>query len=166
MMPSFRPAHPARNGSPRGSAGLRLRPLLPALLAALVLAACGGGAATTGGAALVTSSDAQMEFGVKMARQGLWHEALFRFRQAAGMAPNDPRLLNNLAVAYEATGQYDEALETYQQALELAPGNRELRRNYARFVEFYQSYGPQPEAVAEEAEDAAPSGGGQPAVER
>jgi Flp pilus assembly protein TadD len=91
-----------------------------------------------------------MEFGVKMAQRGLWSEALFRFEQAQRQAPGDPRVLNNLAVAYEATGQFDKALASYQQALQAAPTNRELRRNYARFVEFYQSFRPQ-EAVPETA---------------
>jgi tetratricopeptide (TPR) repeat protein len=49
-------------------------------------------------------------------------------------------VLNNLGVAYEATGDYDKALSFYQQALKIEPNNRELRANYGRFVEFYQAY--------------------------
>jgi Flp pilus assembly protein TadD len=101
--------------------------------------------------------DTQLEFGVRMAQRGLWSEALFRFQQAHRALPDDFRVINNLAVAYEATGQFDEALESYRQALQMAPDNRELRRNYARFVEFYQSFRPQP---AQAQDDTAGNGQG------
>jgi tetratricopeptide (TPR) repeat protein len=84
----------------------------------------------------------QLEFGVKMARRGLWSEALFRFERAALEDPGNPRILNNLAVANEAVGNFDQALELYRQAVELDPASPELKRNYARFVEFYQSFRP------------------------
>lgn len=88
------------------------------------------------------SADAQLEFGVQMARRGLWSEALFRFQQAERLEPQSFRVYNNLAVAYEANGMFDRALDYYQRALKLAPDNRELRRNYSRFIEFYQSFKP------------------------
>lgn len=96
-----------------------------------------------------------MDFGVRMAQRGLWNEALFRFQRAQRLSPANPQVLNNLAVAYEATGQYEEALTSYQQALQMSPENRELRRNYARFVEFYQSFRP----AAEEGDEAADAAG-------
>jgi Flp pilus assembly protein TadD len=86
-----------------------------------------------------------MEFGVKMARKGLWSEALFRFEQAERLDPSNPRILNNLAVAFEATGQFEKALDQYQKALRASPNDKTLRRNYARFVEFYQNYKPDQE---------------------
>jgi len=89
----------------------------------------------------------QLTYGVKMARRGLWSEALFRFRQAAKLQPNDPHILNNLAVSMEAVGLFDEALEVYQRGLKAAPGDPDLRQNYARFVEFYQSFKGPEEAV-------------------
>jgi hypothetical protein len=82
----------------------------------------------------------QLAFGVDMARRGLWSEALFRFHQAERLDPRNPRVLNNLGVAYEATGEYDKALGYYKQALQVDPNNRELRANYGRFVEFYQAF--------------------------
>lgn len=90
------------------------------------------------GKSQATASE-QLSFGVKMAQRGLWGEALFRFEQAARLAPNDPKVLNNLAVAYEALGRFDLALEAYQKAVR-SSSNRELRGNYTRFVEFYQSF--------------------------
>lgn len=88
------------------------------------------------------SASAQLSFGVEMAKRGLWSEALFRFQQADRMAPNDPKTLNNLAVAYEAVGRFDDALDYYKQALQASPSSKDLRKNYARFVEFYQGFKP------------------------
>lgn len=82
----------------------------------------------------------QLAFGVDMAKHGLWSEAMFRFHQAERMEPNNPRVENNLGVAYEAAGDYDKALDYYKKALKLDPNSKELRANYARFVEFYQGF--------------------------
>ena len=64
-------------------------------------------------------------------------------------------MLNNLAVAYEAVGQYDNALLAYREALKADSSNRELKRNYSRFIEFYQAFKPagdEPEAEQLEAQ--------------
>lgn len=84
----------------------------------------------------------EISFGVKMAKRGLWSEALFRFKRAAEQRPNDAKILNNLAVAYEAVGQYDNALLAYKEAIKADSSNRELKRNYSRFIEFYQAFKP------------------------
>lgn len=111
--------------------------------AAVTLAACSG----YGGGA--HGFDDQLRFGVRMAQQGLWSEALFRFERARSLDPGNPRVLNNLAVALEAAGRYDEALEMYREALRLAPGNRDLERNYASFLDFYQSFRPAEDGTGE-----------------
>lgn len=175
------PTPPNATGSrPSRVAERRTRPRTLALLSLLLLLAAGAIACGSGGGggpvASPAGAEAQMDFGVQMAQRGLWSEALFRFERAARMDPSDPRALNNLAVACEATGQFDRALRSYQEALAIAPANRELRRNYARFVEFYQSFRPQEEQPegpedlerAEEAAGPAEDGdeGGMPAVER
>ena len=92
--------------------------------------------------------DRQISFGVKMAQRGLWSEALFIFQRADADRPGDSKILNNLAVAYEAVGQYENALEAYQKALRADSANRELKRNYSRFVEFYQAFKPEAEETA------------------
>jgi Flp pilus assembly protein TadD len=130
-------------------------PRLVWLLAAALALAWGGRALAA------TEVGEQLSFGAKMAQRGLWNEALFRFRQAGRLAPGNARVLNNLAVALEATGRFDEALTTYQEALKLDPGNAEIKRNYARFAEFYQAYKPRAKAPAQPAaqppaEDKAP----------
>jgi tetratricopeptide (TPR) repeat protein len=84
--------------------------------------------------------ESQLTFGVQMARQGLWSEALFRFQEAQKLEPENARILSNLGVAYEATGKFDQALDAYQRALKIAPGDKDIRNNYGRFVEFYQGF--------------------------
>jgi tetratricopeptide (TPR) repeat protein len=84
-----------------------------------------------------------------MAGRGLWNEALFRFKQAEKSQPGNPRILNNLAVAYEAVGLFDEALEYYKRALKADSSSREVKRNYSRFVEFYQAFKPDEEKSKE-----------------
>ena len=96
----------------------------------------------------------QLNFGVKMAQRGLWSEALFRFKQAERMSPGDPRVLNNMAVAYEALGNFEKALDYYQDAIKSDPTNKDLKRNYSRFVEFYRAFKP-----AEKESDVAAGGG-------
>ena len=68
-----------------------------------------------------------------------------RFERANQLTPNQPRILNNIAVAQEANGLYEMALLTYQEGLSIDPGNNALRRNYMRFQEFYSSYISPPE---------------------
>ena len=117
------------------------------LLTAMVVACSSNGSkgVTTGGPSL----NSEVDFGVSMAKRGLWAEALFRFQQADMDRPNDPEILNNMAVAYEAVGQFDEALETYKRALQAGPTNSDLKRNYSAFIAFYQSYRPDAEPDAE-----------------
>ena len=84
-----------------------------------------------------------------MARRGLWSEALFRFKQARRLRPEDPKILNNMAVAYEALGNFERALEYYQQAIKADRGNKDLKRNYSRFIEFYRAFKPDEQKGAE-----------------
>lgn len=115
----------------------RLSAMLPLVaLLGLGLTACGVGQVEP------ATSPAQLDFGVEMAKRGLWSEALFRFRQAERHSPGNARVLNNMAVAHEALGQFEEALEYYQNAIKADPVNRDLKRNYSRFVEFYRAFQP------------------------
>jgi len=104
----------------------------------LVAVAMISGACASGGPP--AHAHAEMREGVRAAQRGYWQEALFRFQNAKTYEPQDPEVLNNLAVALEALGRYDEALVTYKQALEGGSKPIALRRNYARFAEFYSSY--------------------------
>ena len=140
----------------------RLAAAFVLLTASMACSSNGSKAVTTGGPSL----SSEVDFGVSMAKRGLWAEALFRFQQADKGRPNDPEILNNMAVAYEAVGQFEEALETYKKALQAGPSNSDLKRNYSAFIAFYQSYRPEAETDADQIEggeagepDPAPEGG-------
>ena len=70
------------------------------------------------------------DFGTKMAREGLWREAEFRWKQAAELLPDDYRLLCNLGVAAEKRGDYETALRLYNRALAIKPGDKAVKFNY------------------------------------
>ena len=78
----------------------------------------------------------QEQFGVRMAKMNLWREALFRFQRAVQMDPADAMAHNNLAVAYEANGDFENALKEYREAIRLDKSNQYIQKNYSRFVEF------------------------------
>jgi len=130
------------------------RQALAGLLLFVVTATCG----CASGGKKIGSAASQLDFGIDMAKRGLWNEALFRFEQARRERPADAKVLNNLAVAYEAVGRFDDALATYKEATQLAPGERGLKVNYSKFLEFYQSFRPKPAAAP-----AATPGGEKPA---
>lgn len=127
----------------------RLAAAFVLLMALMACSSNGSKGVTTGGPSL----NSEVDFGVSMAKRGLWAEALFRFQQADMDRPNDPEILNNMAVAYEAVGQFEEALETYKRALQAGPTNSDLKRNYSAFIAFYQSYRPDAEPDAGQTED-------------
>ncbi|HPR64781.1 MAG TPA: tetratricopeptide repeat protein [Thermoanaerobaculia bacterium] len=84
-------------------------------------------------------------FGTEMAKEGLWREAEFRWRQALELSPDDFRLYNNLAIAAEIRGDYDEALELYEKALNLNPRDKTVRKNYEATRQFVDSQLPDSE---------------------
>lgn len=119
-----------------------------------ILAACSGQKAMP-----VTSARAQLEFGAEMAQRGLWNEALFRFEKARDMSPQDGRVLNNLAVASEALGDFNQAEALYKRGLEVDPSNKDIRQNYDRFRGFYEAY----KARQKETEEQSPAVADSPA---
>lgn len=102
------------------------------LFAVLSLTGCRSGGGD------LTKAETQRRFGVRMAKLELWREAMFRFRRATEIEPGNAMAHNNLAVAYEATGNYEAALREYREALRLDRTNEHIQKNYSRFVEFSQ----------------------------
>ncbi|HEU4886419.1 MAG TPA: tetratricopeptide repeat protein, partial [Thermoanaerobaculia bacterium] len=86
----------------------------------------------------LSEASTQRRFGVRMARMNLWREAMFRFRRATQIEPDNAMAHNNLAVAYEATGDFDAAAKEYREALRLDRSNEYIQKNYSRYVEFMQ----------------------------
>ncbi len=55
-------------------------------------------------------------------RQGDFDAALTSYRLALRDQPNDPRILQNLAIAFSRTGRMEEAMRSYRRALDFDPG--------------------------------------------
>jgi Tfp pilus assembly protein PilF len=80
-------------------------------------------------------SKEQIEFGIKVAQNQLWNEALYRWQKATELDPTYAAAWNNLAVAYEHEGKFEEAKKAYEKALQLDPKNVMIRQNYDLFKE-------------------------------
>jgi superkiller protein 3 len=80
-------------------------------------------------------SKEQVEFGIRVAQNGLWNEALYRWQKAVELDPTYAAAWNNLAIAYEHEGKFDQAKKAYEKALQLDPKNLMIRQNYDLFKE-------------------------------
>jgi tetratricopeptide (TPR) repeat protein len=98
----------------------------------------------------------ELKWGLNAAKRGYWLEALNRFQKANQLVPDRPHVLNNIAVALEASGRFEDALLTYETALSIAPSDQVVRRNYAQFKEFYDTYIAPIATTSEEDTEAAP----------
>lgn len=85
-------------------------------------------------------SDDEMDVAYRLAKRGYWQEALAHYERALALNPENPQILNNVAVSLEAVGRYDEARETYEKARRSAGADRRLARNYEEFLEFHETY--------------------------
>src|ERR1043166_4274596 len=54
-------------------------------------------------------------------RQGDFDAALTSYRLALRDRPNDPKILENMAIAFSKTGRLDDAVRWYRRSLEIAP---------------------------------------------
>ena len=77
----------------------------------------------------------QVEFGIKVAQNGLWNEALYRWRRAVELDPSYAAAWNNLAIAFENEGRFEEARQAYEKALQLDAKNMLIKQNYDLFKE-------------------------------
>lgn len=75
----------------------------------------------------------EFDFAGKLAREGLWQEALYRLQKARAAGIETAALHNNMAVALEALGRADEAQREYELALKLDPANERIRGNLDKF---------------------------------
>ncbi|HEY2431165.1 MAG TPA: tetratricopeptide repeat protein [Vicinamibacterales bacterium] len=82
-----------------------------------------------------SKSKEQVEFGIQVAQNGLWNEALYRWQKAVELDPSYSAAWNNLAIAYEHEGKFEQAKKAYEKALELDPKNLLIRQNYDLFKE-------------------------------
>ena len=78
---------------------------------------------------------AQVDFGIEVARRGLWKEAIYRWERAIDTDPTYAAAWNNLAIGFEREGRLGEALEAYDNAIDLEPNNLTIEQNYDLFLE-------------------------------
>jgi hypothetical protein len=115
------------------------------------------------GASRATAADANLDeilrFAAEVAQKGDWREARYRWEQAARIEPDNPRILNNLAVALEILGEGERARELYGRAVALSGGDQRIEDNAARAALFRRAAkGPDPDkAAGNEAPEAAPA---------
>jgi Tfp pilus assembly protein PilF len=77
----------------------------------------------------------QVDFGIKVAQNGLWKEATYRWLKAVELDPSYAAAWNNLAIGYEQQGNFTEAEKAYEKAVTLDPDNVMIRQNYDLFKE-------------------------------
>jgi Flp pilus assembly protein TadD len=84
-------------------------------------------------ACAVNSYRSDFEFANKLAKEGLWQEAIYRWQKTMTPDGGSAALHNNLAVALESLGRVEEAEREYQLALKLAPADAKIKSNYNLF---------------------------------
>jgi Tfp pilus assembly protein PilF len=106
-------------------------------LSVLALVAALAAFASTTAYAGDARSDAksQVEFGIRVAQNGLWKEATYRWEKAVAIDPTYAAAWNNLAIGYEQEGRFEDAQKAYERALELDPKNLYIRQNFDLFKE-------------------------------
>ena len=79
-----------------------------------------------------TASKARTEFyfANKLAREGLWKEAYFRWAKSLEKGKESAALYNNMAIALEGMGKLEEAEKMYIKALKLSPNNPQIKKNF------------------------------------
>jgi Tfp pilus assembly protein PilF len=105
------------------------------ILASVVVLIVGAAAPSVARADARADSKEQVEFGIRVAQNGLWNEALYRWKKAVEIDPTYAAAWNNLAIAYEHEGKFEDAKKAYEKALELDPKNLMIRQNYDLFKE-------------------------------
>ena len=105
------------------------------LFRALVVTALLGAFAPSAYADARSSAKSQVDFGIKVAQNGLWKEATYRWEKAAQIDPTYAAAWNNLGIGYEHEGRFDDARKAYEKAVALDPKNVLIRQNYDLFKE-------------------------------
>ncbi len=105
------------------------------------------------GACATTGGPDQMKIGLWASRHGLWDEALYRWHRVLESNPGSAAARNNLAVAYEAKGQWEDARREYEAALKIDPGNTRIKSNYDQFKKNLQPPDERPPEAQKKAPD-------------
>jgi hypothetical protein len=79
-----------------------------------------------------------MVFAFEMAERGNWREARYRWELVEREQPNNPKVLNNLAVAYEVLGLLENARDYYNRAVFESGGDPGIEENRRRSAHFWR----------------------------
>lgn len=109
------------------------------LVTVVLLTAFGGAPAA---ADRESDARAQVEFGIAVAQEGLWREAIYRWERAVDLDPGYAAAWNNLGIGYEHVGRFDAARDAYERALDLEPDNVMIQQNYDLFREINDRVNP------------------------
>jgi Flp pilus assembly protein TadD len=82
-----------------------------------------------------SEAKSQVDFGIKVAQNGLWKEATYRWEKAVELDPTYAAAWNNLGIGYEHEGRFEDARKAYEKAVALDPKNILIRQNYDLFKE-------------------------------
>ncbi len=107
----------------------------PMMLKALALAAAVIVSAPAAALAQRGDAKAHVEFGIKVAQNNLWKEAIYRWERAVQIDPEYAQAWNNLGIGYEQEGRFDDARAAYEKAIQLEPKNQMIQQNYDLFKE-------------------------------
>jgi len=110
---------------------IRARNVARAVALAILASAC----AATAYADNRSQAKSQVDFGIKVAQNGLWKEATYRWEKAVELDPTYAAAWNNLGIAYEHEGRFEDARKAYEKAVALDPKNILIRQNYDLFKE-------------------------------
>ena len=78
----------------------------------------------------------EFTFANKMAKAGLWKEALYRWKKSLAEGKESAAVFNNIAIAMEKMGDFDEAEKYYKKALKIDPNNSTVKGNYEKMQKF------------------------------
>jgi Tfp pilus assembly protein PilF len=83
--------------------------------------------------------DSEANFGTGMAylMEEKYPKAEEYLKRALVRRPNEPAVLNNLAIIYCKMKKFDLALEYARKAVKLVPGNREVQKTLADIEELF-----------------------------
>ncbi len=86
-----------------------------------------------GGCSAKNVYKSEFDFANKMAQEGLWKEAYYRWKNILAGGKENAAIYNNIAVALEHLGRFEEAGESYKKALALSHNNSTIQFNYDKF---------------------------------
>lgn len=88
--------------------------------------------------------------GVRLAKNGLWREAVESWNEARSYSPDEASIYHNLGIAAEIKGDLDAAETLYKKALELVPDKKRYMENIRRIRHLQKIYENHPESMPRE----------------